>query len=149
MTSYLQATFDSPLVAAGDGCNASTNATFTTSSGAPPQDLSSLLAALIPFAMFAKLPDWMKLAIIGSIIETCRRFTSWLWTYTVSAFNVTARFESNDTSYGQEQPYMVMSDIDLISSQNGFSFGCPSSRPFEKLEMSRSVRARGARALMA
>ncbi|EIN05401.1 P-loop containing nucleoside triphosphate hydrolase protein [Punctularia strigosozonata HHB-11173 SS5] len=99
MSSFFQAVLSSTT--AGDGCNATAQGTNATSPSSPaaPQDLSGLLAALIPFAIFAKLPDWIKLAIIGSIIETCRRATSWIWSYITQNFNLTAHFDSTDRSY--------------------------------------------------
>jgi mitochondrial chaperone BCS1 len=101
MASYLQAAFNASAIALRDDCNAPNNDTLTTFPATQPHDLSSLLASLVPFATFARLPDWIKLAIIGSIIEACRRSVSWILAYITAGFTITARFEDDDTSYGE------------------------------------------------
>jgi hypothetical protein len=114
MASWLQAAFNASAVAWRDGCNGSNNDTSMTFPATQPHDLSSLLASLGPFAMFANLPDWIKLAIIGSTVEACRIFVYWMLAYITAAFIITARFEDDDTSYGEHQRITFTTSMDQI-----------------------------------
>ncbi|KAF8075116.1 P-loop containing nucleoside triphosphate hydrolase protein, partial [Lyophyllum atratum] len=61
-----------------------------------PADLSSLLAFL---ASFSALHDWLKLIVIGGVLETCRRLFYTVYDKVVNAFFITATFEDGDDSY--------------------------------------------------
>ncbi|KAJ6598474.1 P-loop containing nucleoside triphosphate hydrolase protein [Mycena vulgaris] len=81
--------------------NISANATAAaaTATGTPlamPTDLSSLLTLLLSFSA---LRDWMKLAILGGLIETCRRFVFGGYHKLINSFFITACFEDQDASY--------------------------------------------------
>jgi mitochondrial chaperone BCS1 len=68
------------------------------------QDLA--FSMIISFAPFLKnLPDWMKLAILGTVLETCRRYLfSWYYALKESMF-LTMVFDSNDSSF-RESKYL-------------------------------------------
>ncbi|KAJ7217406.1 P-loop containing nucleoside triphosphate hydrolase protein [Mycena haematopus] len=61
-----------------------------------PTDLSSLFALL---ASFSALRDWMKLVVVGGVIEMCRRFFFGGYAKIVNSFYLTACFDEQDTSY--------------------------------------------------
>lgn len=105
MDAILQTVFNAPATpsivsmtpsAVNDTVIASTsfNATGTDSL----QDF--VFAFALSFAPFLKdLPDWLKLAILGGVFETSRRYLS-SWYYAIkSAMFITVVFDSNDTSF--------------------------------------------------
>ncbi|KAJ7182706.1 P-loop containing nucleoside triphosphate hydrolase protein [Mycena crocata] len=71
-------------------------ATATTTPFSIPSDLSSLLTLLLSFSA---LRDWMKLAVLGGVIEMFRRFFFGGWQKIVNSFFITACFEDQDASY--------------------------------------------------
>lgn len=81
--------------------NATANPNATETAGdsttLPRLNLSSILSFLLSFAA---LRDWLKLIIIGGIIETSRRCGLRLWATLIDSFWLTACFDDNDTSYG-------------------------------------------------
>lgn len=64
----------------------------------PPLNLSSIVSFLLSFAA---LRDWLKLIVIGGIIETCRRCGMRLWTTFMESFWLTACFDDSDISYSK------------------------------------------------
>ena len=70
----------------------------TTTSPASPLNLPALLSFLLSFSA---LRDWLKLIVIGGVIETCRRFGLKLWSSLVESFWITACFDERDTCYSQ------------------------------------------------
>lgn len=61
-----------------------------------PSDVSSLIGLLFSFTA---LRDWLKLIVIGSFLETCRRFVFSIWRTTIDSFFITAQFKEEDSSY--------------------------------------------------
>ena len=105
-----------PTTTSSNGC--APNATAAT--GGVPSHLAVNLpegwqTSLFPFLSlirwFAALPDWLKLLIVGGIVETCRRTLSTLYERLLGAFFITATFEEDDDAYGQSVFYLF-SDID-------------------------------------
>jgi mitochondrial chaperone BCS1 len=77
------------------------NATATPQPQFQPSHLTfasfpSLISLLLAFP---GLRDWLKLIIIGSVLETCRRFYSSIWSSVVNSFFITAQFKEEDSSY--------------------------------------------------
>ena len=62
--------------------------------------LSGLSALLPVLVSFPALYDWLKVIMIGGVLETCRRFASSLYHKAVSSFFITAYFEDDDDSWG-------------------------------------------------
>lgn len=56
-------------------------------------DLASLFALL---SSFGALHDWVKLFLLGTVLETIRRFASQIWSSFLESFFLTASFESDD-----------------------------------------------------
>jgi hypothetical protein len=148
MASRLQAAFNASTIALRDDCDVSNSVTSTTPPATQPHDLSSLLASLAPFALLARLPDWIKLAIIGSIIEACRRSVLWIIAYITAALTITARFEHNDISYGEHPAYRFHDVARPNILQTGFFSGCLGSLFLRTPETLRSPPAHGARVLL-
>ncbi|KAJ7750454.1 P-loop containing nucleoside triphosphate hydrolase protein [Mycena maculata] len=74
----------------------SAEATATATPLTMPTDLSSLLTLLLSFSA---LRDWMKLAVLGGMIEICRRFVFGGYNKLINSFFITACFEEQDMSY--------------------------------------------------
>ncbi len=73
----------------------------TAASSAPlasPLNLSTLISLLLSFSA---LRDWLKLIVIGGVIETCRRTCLRLWSSFIESFWITASFDENDPSYSE------------------------------------------------
>ncbi|KAF7798694.1 hypothetical protein EIP86_009918 [Pleurotus ostreatoroseus] len=51
------------------------------------------------FLSFSALRDWLKLIVIGGVVETSRRLCLKLWSTFIEAFWITASFEEHDDSY--------------------------------------------------
>ncbi|KAG6918968.1 hypothetical protein DXG01_010207 [Tephrocybe rancida] len=80
---------DTPTVA--------TNGTSTTSGSAPlPADFSSLLTFLFSFSA---LSDWLKLIVIGGLIESARRLFYTSYNRIYNSFFITVTFADGDDSY--------------------------------------------------
>ena len=66
----------------------------------PSQSLPLLPSSLVTlFLTFPALRDWLKLLVIGSILETCRRFFFSTWSSVIDSFYITAQFKEEDSSY--------------------------------------------------
>jgi hypothetical protein len=78
-----------PLAAAGN----STTANAATPSIATFADVAKFIAS------FSIARDWIKLFLLGSALETIRRFASTTWTTLLDSFFLTATFESDDDAY--------------------------------------------------
>ena len=75
------------------------NETSATPAPAPwPADFSSLLTF---FFSFSALRDWLKLFVIGGLIESARRFLFVGYNKAYNSFFITATFFEEDDSYGQ------------------------------------------------
>lgn len=86
--------------------NATSNSTIIPppTSFSVPTDVSSLLAFLYTFSA---LRDWLKLALFGVALETCRRLYSYGYTRFWDQFFISASFESDDVVYGMFiMPYL-------------------------------------------
>jgi chaperone BCS1 len=66
------------------------------STRAMPTSIPGLIALLFSFSA---LRDWLKLIVIGSVIEYARRFAFSTWRTLVESFFITATFEEDDESY--------------------------------------------------
>lgn len=64
------------------------------------EDIIALVQTFLPFIAFMKLPDWLKLAIVGAVLEGARRFIlSWWLSFKKTCF-ISVHFDSQDSSYG-------------------------------------------------
>ncbi|KAH9946492.1 P-loop containing nucleoside triphosphate hydrolase protein [Amylocystis lapponica] len=75
------------------------NDTVPSTSAGPstvPSDLFSMLSMLLSLSA---LRDWLKLLLVGGVIETCRRFFFGSWESLVSSFWITVTFDEEDDSY--------------------------------------------------
>lgn len=68
-----------------------------TNSTATPAGPQSPLAFLFSFS--SGFSDWIKLAILGAIVEFARRSASWIWATFVASFVITANFDGEDDAY--------------------------------------------------
>ncbi|KJA19418.1 hypothetical protein HYPSUDRAFT_44329 [Hypholoma sublateritium FD-334 SS-4] len=73
-----------------------THARSGSESTAFPADFSSLVAFLLSASA---LSNWLKLALFGSFLETCRRLVFHLYYKVYSSIFVTACFDEDDSSY--------------------------------------------------
>jgi hypothetical protein len=75
-----------------------TPSAFNATAAGSFQDLAfSAIFVLAPF--LKELPDWMKLAILGTALETSRRYlTNWFYALKDAMF-ITVVFDSDDTSF--------------------------------------------------
>ncbi|KAF5373306.1 hypothetical protein D9615_007405 [Tricholomella constricta] len=61
-----------------------------------PADFSSVWTFLLSFSA---LHDWLKLIVIGGILETCRRAFYWGYNIFINSFFISATFQDGDDSY--------------------------------------------------
>ena len=83
--------------------NTTISANFTsqplpTTTSAFSATVSSLISV---FLSFSALRDWIKLIIVGGLIESARRLCFGLWYYTLESVWITASFDEDDSSYGK------------------------------------------------
>ncbi|KAJ8077739.1 hypothetical protein PM082_002172 [Marasmius tenuissimus] len=81
--------------------SASTNATQHSSSKSfLESSMPGSILAFVPFLFsFSALRDWLKVFLIGGILETCRRWYGYFYELTVESFWMSATFDEDDTSY--------------------------------------------------
>ncbi|TRM69869.1 P-loop containing nucleoside triphosphate hydrolase protein [Schizophyllum amplum] len=84
--------------------DAAANATVTSMGGSATLaggiSQVGLLSPLVTlFLWFSKLPDWLKLLIVGGVVESCRRTMFSFYNRVLSAFFITATFEEDDDAY--------------------------------------------------
>jgi chaperone BCS1 len=60
-------------------------------------DLASLWALI---SSFGAVNDWIKLFLLGTVLETIRRFAGQIWSSFLESFFLSATFESDDDSCG-------------------------------------------------
>lgn len=56
-------------------------------------DVASIFTLL---ASFGALRDWLKLFLLGSVLETIRRFVGTIWYRIIDSFFLSVSFESDD-----------------------------------------------------
>lgn len=74
----------------------------TTPGNTEPINISGLtqLATLWKIlSAFGVAQDWIKLFLLGTVLETVRRFAYTIWYRTIDSFFLTATFESDDDAY--------------------------------------------------
>ncbi|KJA14674.1 hypothetical protein HYPSUDRAFT_208504 [Hypholoma sublateritium FD-334 SS-4] len=76
-----------------------THARKGSESTAFPADFSSLVAFLLSASA---LSNWFKLALFGSFLETCMCLVFHLYYKVYSSIFITARFDEDDSSYGND-----------------------------------------------
>ena len=78
------------------------NTTHNATAGSYPSKLSTEFSSLVTFiSSFSALHDYLKIVVLGSALETLRRLSSASYSRLVDCFFVTARFESDDLSFGE------------------------------------------------
>ncbi|KAI0349567.1 P-loop containing nucleoside triphosphate hydrolase protein [Trametes cingulata] len=77
---------------AGSGNVTESSATAAVASFSPMQ-IPSLITMLLSFSA---VRDWLKLLMLGAVVETCRRVLTKSYCYLVSYFWITATFDGND-----------------------------------------------------
>ncbi|PVG03393.1 P-loop containing nucleoside triphosphate hydrolase protein [Serendipita vermifera] len=84
--------------AANSTASAITNSTTLADAGGlgPLSDFALVWKLL---ASFGLARDWIKLFLLGSVLETIRRFATTIWSNVVNSFFLTASFESDDDAY--------------------------------------------------
>jgi hypothetical protein len=70
-----------------------------------PADMTALTALILPWTAFLGMPDWMKLAVIGTILEYLRRTILGWWDSIKESFFLTLVLDCNDMSYGTLLPH--------------------------------------------
>lgn len=65
---------------------------------AAPSDLFSMITML---ASFSALRDWLKILLVGGVIETCRRLFFGSWESLIDSFWITVTFDEDDVSYSE------------------------------------------------
>lgn len=88
------------LKALASAFNATANSTAYAASAAGMPVLTgdphTLISTIISLAA---LRDWLKLFVVGGLLEWCRRYFFTFRDWVVGAFWITATFEANDESY--------------------------------------------------
>lgn len=78
--------------------NATTNATTSATPTANP--MPSDLGSLITFVLsLGALRDWMKIFIIGGLVESARRFVTYLYYALLESFLLTVEIDGDDQAY--------------------------------------------------
>ena len=85
------------------------NATLTASGdmpsatqGAPATGLPTVLAPLLALIMWLPaLPDWLKLLVVGGVVEACRRTLFVLYRRAASAFVITVTLDDDSECYSE------------------------------------------------
>jgi hypothetical protein len=85
------------ILDAGNSTASATNATLTDGVGLGALSNMAVLWKLL--ATFGIARDWIKLFLLGSVLETIRRFAGTIWSSVVNSFFLTASFESDDDAY--------------------------------------------------
>jgi chaperone BCS1 len=94
----------------------SANATSAPS----PFNLGPLLSLLLSFSA---LRDWLKLIVVGGLLETCRRVLFRSYDKFIESFFITANFQEDDSSYGKLSPLPVGLNININRRlDDGLSF---------------------------
>ncbi|KAI8985569.1 P-loop containing nucleoside triphosphate hydrolase protein [Trametes punicea] len=84
------------LTANGMSSSGNTTATPATAAGVAsfsPMQIPSLLAMLLSFSA---VQDWLKLLLLGAVVETCRRVLTKVYRGIVNYFWLTATFDGSD-----------------------------------------------------
>ncbi|KAG8930075.1 hypothetical protein FRC02_004646 [Tulasnella sp. 418] len=76
--------------------NPTTSGSPSGTAGAVPDANPSLFSFLFSFTAFH---DWIKLALIGGVLEFARRSASSLWATFLASFFITVHFEGDDDAY--------------------------------------------------
>jgi mitochondrial chaperone BCS1 len=63
-----------------------------------PKNLISIITMLLSVSA---LRDWLKLIVIGGVLESCRRMAYQLYNNFINSFFITATFREDDDSYGK------------------------------------------------
>lgn len=115
------------------------NTSFFTINATTMVPALTLSNATLPFAAadfhafvstvlsFTATQDWLKLFVVGSLLEMLRRYLSSFWTAIMRTFWITANFDSHTEVYRECRCLCSVVDM-LISFQNGFSSGCHASQ---------------------
>jgi mitochondrial chaperone BCS1 len=77
--------------------SASTSNSTTATAAFDLTNLASLWASLATFSGLG--PDWLKLVVLGGIVETFRRLLSTAWAKIVSGFWLSAEIDQSDKAY--------------------------------------------------
>jgi chaperone BCS1 len=115
------------------------NATVVIPSQKPiPTDVSSLLAFLLNFTA---LHDWIKLFLLGGLIESSRRFAYWVYNYITSLFFLSLHFDGDDVAYDwlmvwlSKQPgWSSARDLQISTRSFGLSLGQATLIPGEETD---------------
>ncbi|KIM90394.1 hypothetical protein PILCRDRAFT_181783 [Piloderma croceum F 1598] len=126
--------------------NSSAPPAFNATSS-PSQSFPLLPSSLVTlFLTFPALRDWLKLIVIGSILETCRRFFFSAWSSVVDSFFITAQFKEEDSSYDwmmvwlSKQPsWKKAREVEVSTSNFGLN-SAAISVPGEEDDVARSSR---------
>ncbi|KAK2467652.1 hypothetical protein APHAL10511_000507 [Amanita phalloides] len=76
--------------------NNAKNVTAMFASTPLPDELSSLVALMVSFSA---IRDWLKFALVGVLLEACRRLSSIMYETLQDAIFITATFEDNDDCF--------------------------------------------------
>ena len=88
--------------------SASVASNITGAATANPLPIAVTPATILSlFLSFSALRDWLKLIVIGGVVETSRRLCLKLWSTFIEAFWITASFEEHDDSYSKSKPLML------------------------------------------
>ena len=77
------------------------NTTLPTASPMSPTALFNPASILSLLMNISVLRDWLKIIVLGGVIETCRRLFFGWWQSLKASFWVTARLDQYDMSYSK------------------------------------------------
>lgn len=83
------------------------------STSAPDTRSLSLPHILMTLLGISAVRDWIKLFLIGALLEVCRRFSGTVWSKFVDCFWVTASFELDDDASGERRSHSFLVSASL------------------------------------
>lgn len=95
---------------------ATVNGTTTATTSSDPSAFADIAKTI---ASFSIARDWIKLFVLGTVLETIRRFADSAWTSLLDSFFLTAQFESDDDAYNwmmvwvSKQPMKKARDVQV------------------------------------
>ena len=124
--------------------SASTNVTQGSSSSSMSfleGSMPGRILAFVPFLFsFAALRDWLKVLLIGGILETCRRWYGHFYDMFIESFWMSATFDEDDDSY-RGFSFSLLTSVslaDIRNQQNGSWSGYPNNPRGPRSDRSKS-----------
>ena len=96
-------------VTASTNTTTSANTTPSATAATAAMGISSVITMLLSFSA---LRDWLKLFVIGGVIESCRRLLLLGWNTVLESLWISATFDCDDDSYSKLR---ATSDVEFFA----------------------------------